>query len=94
MLFYVNFVPDMVTRPVLIIGPLADVVVDKLMSDYPFKFARCEPEFMNCTQEVCGFRLYIDFLVHSVIKCGSVPGLGQGNHGQYSDRFQEKRINL
>merc|ERR1719412_2017386 len=41
----------MVTRPVLIIGPLNDVVVDKLLSDYPHKFARCEPEFMNCTQE-------------------------------------------
>lgn len=44
-------ISDMVTRPVLIIGPLNDVVADKLMTDYPYKFARCEPEFMNCTQE-------------------------------------------
>ena len=42
---------DMVTRPVLIIGPLNETVVEKLISDYPHKFARCEPEFMNCTQE-------------------------------------------
>jgi hypothetical protein len=41
----------MVTRPVLIVGPLADVVLDKIISDYPHQFARCEPEFMNCNQE-------------------------------------------
>ena len=41
----------MVTRPVLIIGPLSDVVVEKLTSDYPHKFEKCEPEPMTCTQE-------------------------------------------
>ena len=44
-------VPDLVTRPILVIGPLADAVIDKLTSDYPHKFVRCEPEFMNCNQE-------------------------------------------
>ena len=38
----------MQTRPVLILGPLADAVVDKLVSDHPFKFVRCQPEYMDC----------------------------------------------
>jgi len=41
----------MVTRPVLIIGPLNDVVTDKLISDFPHKFSKCEPKLMNLTQE-------------------------------------------
>merc|ERR1712018_154267 len=40
-----------VTRPILIVGPLSEAVLDKLLSDYPDKFARCEPEYMNCDQE-------------------------------------------
>ena len=32
----------MVTRPVLIIGPLNDVVTDKLISDFPHKFSKCD----------------------------------------------------
>jgi hypothetical protein len=47
----INSLLDLVTRPILIIGPLADAVIDKLTSDYPHKFVRCEPEFMNCNQE-------------------------------------------
>ena len=35
------------TRPILILGPLADAVVDKLISDYPHKFVRCQPEYMT-----------------------------------------------
>jgi len=38
----------LVTRPVLIVGPLADAVVDKLVSDYPHRFVRCQPEYMDC----------------------------------------------
>lgn len=41
----------MVTRPVFIIGPLSDVVTEKLIMDCPHKFAKCEPEPMACTQE-------------------------------------------
>ena len=48
---YIFFITDLVTRPVLIVGPLSEAVLDKLMSDYPHKFARCEPEYMNCNQE-------------------------------------------
>jgi hypothetical protein len=40
-----------VTRPILIVGPLSEAVIEKLSSDYPHKFTRCEPEFMNCNQE-------------------------------------------
>ena len=36
----------------MIIGPLADAVLDKLVSDYPHKYARCEPKFTNFSQEV------------------------------------------
>jgi len=34
-------------RPVLIIGPFAEPIMDKLASDYPSKFVHCEPEYMN-----------------------------------------------
>ena len=35
----------------LIVGPLADAVVDKLLSDSPMTFAKCEMEYMNCSLE-------------------------------------------
>lgn len=35
------------TRPVLIIGPLADAVVNKLVSDRPHRFVRCQPELLE-----------------------------------------------
>lgn len=34
----------------MIMGPLADCVMDKLVQDYPDKFARCMPELMHCSQ--------------------------------------------
>jgi len=37
----------MMTRPVLIVGPLADAVVDKLVSDNPNTFIRCQPEYVD-----------------------------------------------
>ncbi|XP_059475211.1 disks large homolog 5 [Neocloeon triangulifer] len=39
-----------VIRPVLILGPLAEFVVDKLVQDFPEKFIRCMPEIMYCSQ--------------------------------------------
>ena len=39
------------TRPVLIVGPLSDAVTEKLLSDSGQTFARCETEYMNCSQE-------------------------------------------
>jgi hypothetical protein len=35
---------------VLILGPLAEFVVDKLVQDFPDKFTRCMPELMYCSQ--------------------------------------------
>ena len=56
-----NFISDNVTRPILIVGPLSEAVLDKLISDYPHKFARCEPEYMNCNQEALEKVCYIIF---------------------------------
>ncbi|GLG94078.1 Disks large 1 tumor suppressor protein, partial [Gryllus bimaculatus] len=39
-------------RPVLIVGPLADCVTDKLLQDFPLDFNRCVPELMQCSQAV------------------------------------------
>ena len=37
----------MMTRPVLIVGPLADTVVDKLVSEHPNGMVRCQPEYVD-----------------------------------------------
>ncbi|XP_014262219.1 disks large homolog 5 isoform X2 [Cimex lectularius] len=39
-------------RPVLVVGPLSDCVTEKLIQDFPDKFARCGPEMMQCPQSV------------------------------------------
>lgn len=38
-------------RPVLILGPLADCVAQKLTIDFPQAFEQLLPTTMNCTQE-------------------------------------------
>lgn len=38
-------------RPVLILGPLADCVAEKLTIDFPQVFERLLPTTMNCIQE-------------------------------------------
>ncbi|XP_072743458.1 disks large homolog 5 isoform X5 [Anoplolepis gracilipes] len=52
-------------RPVLIIGPLSECVVTKLLQDYPGQFTRCLAEAMHCSQSTLeqGLRdsLYIDY---------------------------------
>lgn len=35
---------DLVRRPVVIVGPLWELVCDKLCHDYPHSFTRCVPE--------------------------------------------------
>ena len=35
----------------MIVGPLSDAVTEKLLSDSGQTFARCETEYMNCSQE-------------------------------------------
>ena len=42
---------DLVTRPVLIIGPLADAIYDKLESEFNHMYARCSPKYTNWSQE-------------------------------------------
>ena len=37
----------MMTRPLLIVGPLADTVVDKLVSEHPNGMVRCQPEYVD-----------------------------------------------
>jgi discs large protein 5 len=38
-------------RPVLVLGPLAEYVVDKLTIDFPKQFQRCMPIQMRCSKE-------------------------------------------
>ena len=53
------------TRPVLIVGPLADAVVDKLVSDHPNTFIRCQPEYvdsdMNALEKGVIDNVFVDF---------------------------------
>jgi hypothetical protein len=37
-------------RPVLVLGPLAECVVDKLVADFPDQFGRAPPETRRCSQ--------------------------------------------
>lgn len=39
-------------RPILIVGPLADCVIEKLLADFPDKFNRCIPEVRYFSQAV------------------------------------------
>lgn len=39
-------------RPVLIVGPLADCVTEKLLTDFPDQFNRCIPEIRYTSQAV------------------------------------------
>ncbi len=75
----INFL-DMITRPVLIIGPLSDVIIEKLILDYPHKFAKCEPESMSCNQEALEEGLLSNILIDfrrrgSKFECYTVSGI-------------------
>ncbi|XP_014472713.1 PREDICTED: disks large homolog 5 isoform X2 [Dinoponera quadriceps] len=52
-------------RPVLILGPLSECVVTKLLQEYPGQFTRCLAEAMHCSQATLeqGLRdsLYVDY---------------------------------
>lgn len=53
--FFFNFFAffcfvDPTYRPVIIIGPLSDCVIEKLIQEYPNKFTRHVPQIMNCSQ--------------------------------------------
>lgn len=38
-------------RPVLVLGPLSECVIEKLCIDFPEQFHRCQPSQMRCTKE-------------------------------------------
>ncbi|XP_046989879.1 disks large homolog 5 [Schistocerca americana] len=66
-----------VFRPVLIMGPLADCVMEKLIQDFPDKFTRCIPEVMQCPQSVMekgiAENLFVDYRKKgSYFECTSV----------------------
>lgn len=44
------FVPDLVRRPLVVVGPLLEHVSEKLVHDFPHKFTRCIPEIRVCSQ--------------------------------------------
>ncbi|PSN54915.1 hypothetical protein C0J52_01656 [Blattella germanica] len=54
-----------VFRPVLIVGPLSDCVMEKLIQDFPDKFTRCIPEVMHCPQNMMekgiSENIFVDF---------------------------------
>lgn len=67
-------------RPVLIIGPLADCAVDKLVGDFPDKFKRCIPEVMRYNQSAMekGVQdnVFVDFKKKGVYyECTSVAAV-------------------
>lgn len=59
------FYTDPALRPVLIIGPLSECVVTKLLQEFPGQFTRCLAEAMHCSQSTLeqGLRdaLYVDY---------------------------------
>lgn len=71
---------DPVFRPVLIVGPLADCVTEKLIQDFPDKFTRCVPEVMHCSQATMekgiADNLFVDYRKKgSFFECTSVSAV-------------------
>ncbi|CAI6367682.1 unnamed protein product [Macrosiphum euphorbiae] len=67
-------------RPVMVVGPLADCVTDKLIVDFPDLFMRYIPEAKHCSQasmeKGVADSVYIDYRKKgSVYECVSVSGL-------------------
>jgi len=67
-------------RPVMVVGPLADCVTDKLIVDFPDLFMRYIPEAQHCSQATMekgvADNIYIDYRKKgSVYECVSVSGL-------------------
>ena len=64
-IIHLSLVTDPTLRPVLIIGPLSECVVTKLLQEYPGQFTRCLAEAMHCSQSTLeqGLRdsLYVDY---------------------------------
>lgn len=67
-------------RPVMVVGPLADCVTDKLIVDFPDLFMRYIPEAKHCSQasmeKGVADSVYIDYRKKgSIYECVSVSGL-------------------
>lgn len=74
------FASDAVCRPVLILGPLADCVADKLTIDFPQLFQRCLTTTMNCTQDAMEKGLQSNIFVDyrrrgSIYECTTVQAI-------------------
>lgn len=75
------FIPvNSCTRPVIIFGPLADAVTDKLIIDFPNLFMRFLPEDILCTSAALEKDILSGKLVHykrkgQIVECLSIPGL-------------------
>ncbi|XP_020294880.1 disks large homolog 5-like isoform X3 [Pseudomyrmex gracilis] len=70
-------------RPVLIIGPLSESVVTRLLQEYPKQFTRCLVEAMHCSQSTLeqGLRdmLYVDYRKKgSYFECTTVQAVKDG----------------
>lgn len=67
-------------RPILVIGPLSDFVVDKLNADFPSEFERCKLLPMNCSEETLEKNLnnniYVDYRRRgSILECTTVQAI-------------------
>lgn len=67
-------------RPVLILGPLAELVVDKLVSDFPDKFQKVLAEPRRCTQAIIDQELHDGSIVDykkkgSAFECTAVAAI-------------------
>ena len=67
-------------RPVLVLGPLAECVVDKLTIDFPQQFMRCMLTSMNCSQEAMeeGLQnnIFVDYRRRgSIFECTTVQAI-------------------
>uniref|UniRef100_A0A1L8DMN5 Putative tight junction n=1 Tax=Nyssomyia neivai TaxID=330878 RepID=A0A1L8DMN5_9DIPT len=67
-------------RPVLVLGPLAECVVDKLHTDFPKEFERCKLQPMNCSEETLEKNLhnnvYVDYRRRgNIFECTTIQAI-------------------
>ncbi|XP_055681938.1 disks large homolog 5 isoform X1 [Lutzomyia longipalpis] len=67
-------------RPVLVLGPLAECVVDKLQTDFPKEFERCKLQPMNCSEETLEKNLhnnvYVDYRRRgNIFECTTIQAI-------------------
>ncbi|GLV34490.1 Discs large 5 [Carabus blaptoides fortunei] len=67
-------------RPVLVLGPLAECVVDKLVTDFPDQFRRCTTETRHCPQSAMDQELADNLIIDykrkgSYFECTTVASI-------------------